>query len=436
MRQFWTAEELARLSELTKQGLNFGEIGKLMGRSRASVDNQTRRQQLQPAKAICPVATEQSPPVPPGDACKIEGSDESRFIETLSTRIVTLDDALAKAEVDRELWDVERFVVNSWEVGAKGPDGRLVVAPLWQVKVWLKRKGGWTPSEFRQKLLEQMRDASPKGGGARRHVAAARGERFLYEISIFDHHVGKLCWKPETGENYDIRIAEATYMQAVEDLLDRAAPYGIEKILFPIGNDFLHADNARNTTTGGTPQDVDGRWQKAFLYARRMVVAAVMRLREVAPVDVVVIPGNHDHERMFYLGDAVDGWLHRTKGVTVDNRPQQRKYYAYGKTLLGFTHGNEEKHADLPSLMAHEVPELWAKATHREIHLGHLHKRKMMNFVTTDTHGATVVRILPSLAATDAWHASKGYRAGRASEAYLWSRDGYAGHFSVSAKGE
>jgi hypothetical protein len=148
-----------------------------------------------------------------------------------------------------------------------------------------------------------------------------------------------------------------------------------------------------------------------------------------------VIPGNHDRERMFYLGDSVEGWLHRTAGVKVDNAPSLRKYYAYGPALLGFSHGCFEKHADMPSIMAHEVPDLWAKASYREIHLGHFHLRRQTRFTATDTHGSTVVRILPSLSGTDAFHHSHAYRAPRASEAYLWGKDtGYAGHFSVTPK--
>src|SRR4051812_36416642 len=32
--------------------------------------------------------------------------------------------------------------------------------------------------------------------------------KILAEISIYDHHFGKLCWAPETGTNYDLDIAE------------------------------------------------------------------------------------------------------------------------------------------------------------------------------------------------------------------------------------
>jgi hypothetical protein len=79
---------------------------------------------------------------------------------------------------------------------------------------------------------------------------------------------------------------------------------------------------------------------------------------QVAPVDVLIVPGNHDRERMFYAGAALECWYHGSPNVLVDNGAQLRKYYSLGKNLIGFTHGSEEKFTMLPGIMAHEVPQL------------------------------------------------------------------------------
>lgn len=49
-------------------------------------------------------------------------------------RIRTLDQLLKACQVDLKVWEVERYTVNKWEVGAKDPDGEIVVTPLFQVK--------------------------------------------------------------------------------------------------------------------------------------------------------------------------------------------------------------------------------------------------------------------------------------------------------------
>jgi hypothetical protein len=64
---------------------------------------------------------------------------------------------------------------------------------------------------------------------------------------------------------------------------------------------------------------------------------------KIAPVHVPVIPGNHDETAAFTMGVVLEAEFRRDKRVTFDNGPAPRKYYRYGKTLLGYAHGNNEK---------------------------------------------------------------------------------------------
>lgn len=368
-----------------------------------------------------------------GGYLKDEEADDERSINSLSPYVKTVEDALAKGNVDMDVWEVDRHVLNSWEVGAKTEDGTIAVTPLWQVKVWLRRKVQRDDEQIVAELIERLSDHAPAYDFA--ELTTPTGNHLL-EICIPDLHVGKLAWDREVGEDYDIRIARTLYLEAVEQLLRRASGVDIQEILFVVGNDMLHVDNLMNTTTGGTPQDVDGRWQKSFVQAHMMVVEAIERCAAVAPVKVLVVPGNHDYERMFYLGHALACTFEKAGNrVVVDNAPTPRKYYRYGQTLLGFTHGNEEKAADLPLIMAQECRHEWSDVTYGEWHIGHLHKRAQTRFTAGDTINGVGVRILPSLSGTDAWHNKKGYVKGpRAAEAYLWHyTEGYAGHFNWNA---
>ena len=133
-------------------------------------------------------------------------------------------------------------------------------------------------------------------------------------------------WGEEVGENYDVDIAKSLFVKAVDKLLVAANNYHIEKIIFPIGNDLLNSDGLSMTTTKGTPQHDDVRWQRSFTLCRQMLVEVIDKLRLVAPVDVIVVPGNHDYERMFYIGDVLYSWYHNCDEVTVNNEPSPRKY--------------------------------------------------------------------------------------------------------------
>jgi hypothetical protein len=348
---------------------------------------------------------------------------------SVSRDIRTLEDLLAFAKVDQDVWEVQRYVVNKWDMGYKDTDGEAQAKPLYQIKAWLQRRRIIERTkEIVNKLLEEFRKQAPTHTGK-----PVKRKGCLLELSIFDLHLGKLCWAPEVGSSYDVRIAESGFYEAIDALLERAKGFPIERILLPTGNDFFNVDGHANQTTAGTPQREDGRWQKSFIVGRKMLVDTILRLRKIAPVDVVMISGNHDTERVFYLGDTLAGWFHKTDGVTVDNSPTMRKYYRWGASLIGFTHGGEEKHKDLPLIMATEKPKEWAETKFRELHLGHWHHKSEIHWQPVQEFNGIRVRVIPSLCPADDWHRLKGYEGLRAAEAYVWDREqGCIGSFSYT----
>lgn len=370
-------------------------------------------------------------------------------LSSVSPRIKTKEDLLAAAEVDLNEWEVDKWIVNKWEVGRKDKQvsltinegvmdgivedsGKIHVEPLWQVKIWLKRRTEYLQvKSWVDELIAEFKTVSlnPAKVNYSKHK-----DGHLLEVSIFDLHLGKLAWSEETGgSNYDIKITESAFREALESLIVRSAPFPISKILFVVGNDFYHTDNSFNTTTAGTPQDADGRWQKSFVVGKRLMIEAILRLREIAPVEVLCVAGNHDQTKVFYLGEVLHSFFCKTAGVTINNSPKLRKYFSWGNNLILFTHGDKEKHDQLPLIMATEQPELWGKSKHREVHTGHFHSKKNVFFDAISEHAGVRVRILPSLSENDAWHASKGYTPSRSAEAYIYHpSQGVVGYVSYN----
>jgi hypothetical protein len=336
------------------------------------------------------------------------------------SQIKTLEDLLRHAEVDTSVWQVERWVANKWDVGARNPaTGEILTAPLFQVKVWLHRKIVENSlKEFTEALKEEFKKDAPTRPAIRR---ASPGQGML-EIALMDLHFGKLCWGEECGRDYNPEIAKRMFWDAIEDLLAKSAGLKPEKILFPVGNDFYHTDILGRTTTAGTPVDSSIVWKQAFVQGWRLLAQGIERLRAVAPVDVVVVNGNHDVQTAFHVGEVLWANFCRTEGVTVDNSPTQRKYVAFHKCLLGLTHGSEEKHSNLPMLMATERQDDWAKSTPagREYHIGHFHHKKSLKLLPAEDVSGVLIRVIPSLTPLDAWHSSKGYGSKLAAEAYYW----------------
>jgi DNA repair exonuclease SbcCD nuclease subunit len=177
-------------------------------------------------------------------------------------------------------------------------------------------------------------------------------------------------------------------------------------------------------TFAGTPQHEDQRWKKTFKEGCAVLFQSIEMLSKIAPVDVVVVAGNHDLDMAFCAGEVIWAKFFNNKNVVVDNSPTQRKYYRYGKCLIGFTHGKEEKISELPLIMANERSKDFHEAKFKEWHIGHVHHKKEYKFLSSEEFKGVTVRILRALTATDAWHNSKGYiGAGRAAEGFVWNKE-------------
>lgn len=360
-----------------------------------------------------------------------EVSGDSQVISLPKTRIHTLDQLIEFCQVDLTVWEVERFICNKWEVGASGEKG-LVVEPLYQIKAWLKRRKELAAARVE---IEQLKKILKDGLKQVKSVRSVRPTGKMLEINIPDLHAGKMAWGAETGGgNYDTSLAVEAWRVALTTLLERVKSHEFEEVLFVVGNDLLHSDGTKGQTFGGTPLDNDNRYHKTFGIVRTLMIESIERLRKVAKVRVVMVPGNHDTLSVWHLGDSLECYFHKYLDVIIDNSPKHRKYHQFGRVMLGFTHGDKGKRQDYPLLMATEQPELFGATLFREMHTGHLHQTKL-----DEQHGVRV-RVLPALCEPDAWHSEMGFvGAMRNAEAYVWSKDeGLIGMaiFSMNGRGK
>lgn len=361
--------------------------------------------------------------------------DKGILDATGRNHVSTLEMLIKEAKIDQRLWSIDRHVVNKWDVTTK--EGKTY--QNWQIKAWLnKRIEVEQAIDFESMYKDMLSSHKPIKYAPHKYVK--KKENNLLEINIFDLHLGKLCWGEEVNNNYDTKIAIKRFKYALETLVGRAGGYDFERIVFPVGNDFFNSDGHLNTTTLGTMQDDDSRWQKTFRTGWKLLVWGIDFLSQYAPVDVLVIPANHDFTKSFFLGETLSAWYRNSKDVNINNGPNPRKYYEYGNTLIGYTHGDKEKPEALRSLMAHEAKDAWARTAYKEFHLGHQHRKIAFNQVVKSslTHEelGMVVRYMSSLAGTDAWHHSMGFLGPvRAAEGFLWNKEsGLVGNFNANIK--
>lgn len=351
------------------------------------------------------------------ESSEIVGS--SWNISLPKTRIHTLEQLIEFCQVDLSIWEVERFVCNKWEMGyTTGPndDKRSEVEPLYQIKAFLKRKVNVAlAKEEIQSLLTLAKESAPKPSSVNKPKNPEGG---MLEINLADHHFGKMAWGLETlNSNYDVKIATKLFNRALDALLDRSPFSTYKEIWFVVGNDILNSDDTSGRTTAGTPVESDVRHEKTYVTVRTLLVQAIEhKLRQLAKkVRVIVVPGNHDRNSMWHLGDSLELYFSKYDDVEVDNRPSSRKYHVYGNTLIGYAHGDKAKGKNLPLLMAAEAREDFGRTLFHEWHTGHKHQTR------TEEFNGIRVRILPALCPPDAWHAEMGFVGNlRSSEAFVW----------------
>jgi hypothetical protein len=240
----------------------------------------------------------------------------------------------------------------------------------------------------------------------------------LLVIDPADVHIGKLCRAFESGEDYNSQIAVQRVKEGVQGILAKAQGFNIDKILYIVGNDKLHVDTPRNTTTSGTYQDSHMMWYDAFRTALQLDREIIDMLVQVAPVHVQFDPSNHDYQTGFFLAQTLEAWFSKCEGVTFNVSIAHRKYFKYGKNLIGTTHGDGAKFQDLPLLMAQEAAEHWAECTHRYVYLHHIHHKMSKDI------GSVCLEALRSPSGTDSWHHRNGYQhAPKAIEGFIHNKE-------------
>ncbi len=233
-----------------------------------------------------------------------------------------------------------------------------------------------------------------------------------------DWHIGMFSWSKESAENWDLKIAEKTIGEAIEDTIARS-PVSAEGVVLG-GGDLLHADTARNMTANGTPQDVDGRYQKVLEVATRLKVRAVdAALRRYGHVTVRVLRGNHDENASVAIAYFLSAWYRNEPRVTIDTDPSLFWWMRFGKCMFGSTHGHTVKIGNMPGIMAHRRAEDWGASKFRYVHGFHLHHSAK---VATEGNGV-ICEIHQAPIPQDAWHFGSGFLSGRSLQAITYHRD-------------
>lgn len=239
----------------------------------------------------------------------------------------------------------------------------------------------------------------------------------LASYNIGDAHLGLYSWGEETGQDFDLSIAERDLIGAADRLVE-AAPQSEEALVCQLG-DFYHMDDSRFVTPkSGNHLDVDSRFPKVIRAGIRTMRYVIDRaLKKHQTVRVRNVAGNHDPHASITLNEALIGYYSQEPRVTIEDSPRPFWHYRFGSNLIGVTHGHNGKPERLPGILAVDAQKEWSDCDFKYVWHGHIHSKKVFEDM------GVIVESFRTLASRDAWHTEQGYRPGREMQAIVLHRD-------------
>lgn len=286
-----------------------------------------------------------------------------------------------------------------------------------EVLRWIKTREDLSVADVVETIREAFKDY--EGRAEPIPAPAVSDTDLLTLVPLADWHVGLFSWQGETGVNWDLKIAEQTIGQGIDDLIERS-PASAHAIVLG-GGDLLHADNQENRTArSGNALDVDGRYQKVLMTACRLVVRTVDAcLRKHRHVTVRILPGNHDEHSSVAVSYFLLAWYRNEPRVTVDVDASLFWYHRFGKVMLAATHGHTVKIKDMPQIMAHRRAEDWGATKFRYAHGFHIHHKTER----ATEGGGVIMETHQTPTPQDAWHYGSGFLSGRSLKSITYHKD-------------
>jgi predicted phosphodiesterase len=205
--------------------------------------------------------------------------------------ITSEQEALEFFEVDLDRWEVDRLLVNSWDVSMKRKDGSSFKRTNYQVKLWLKKK----ETELGELLIdigEKLSKYTPKP------LTYTKGSSTIV-VGLADFHIGAEIKNLLRTPDFNIDVL-MDYMRGVSDIVNS---YNAENVILNLHGDYVE------TITGLNHMDV---WKSIGddMYGANVLILAnemigqylISRIKNVREINIV--SGNHDRVSMSRAVDS------------------------------------------------------------------------------------------------------------------------------------
>lgn len=213
---------------------------------------------------------------------RLDYAENSAILEgTTEKSITSKEEAISFFDVDLETWDVERYVVNSWDVTMKGPNGLPLKRTNYQVKLWLVKK---RPSieEVSKDILAELKDHVP------RRVIEVDG-RGTITVELADFHIGADIRNLARTPDFNTGVI-VDYMS---EIVSTVNGFGALNVVVNLHGDFVESVTGLNHDDSWKSMGKDLFGANVIILANEIIGGKLLsNIKNLSEVNIV--SGNHD----------------------------------------------------------------------------------------------------------------------------------------------
>lgn len=241
-------------------------------------------------------------------------------------------------------------------------------------------------------------------------------KNLINQYTLTDYHLGMMSWAEETGDDWDLKIAEDTLVKFFEVAMYKS-PDSENAIFAQIG-DFLHWDGLDAVTPASKHVlDADTRFTKLVRVAIRVIKRVIkMLLTKYKKVTVIMAEGNHDPASSVWLREMLHSFYEDEPRLVIDTNPDPYYCVTFGKVCLFYHHGHKKNFKAVDTAFIGKFKKEFGKSDFVYGHVGHLHHEKIEN-------NLMVLEQHRTLASKDAYASRGGYLSGRDSKVITYHKD-------------
>jgi len=236
------------------------------------------------------------------------------------------------------------------------------------------------------------------------------------QYTLTDYHLGMMAWGEETGDGWDLDIAEKILVNFFKIGI-KSSPKADECIFAQIG-DLLHWDGFEALTPANKHiLDADTRFPKLVRTAIKVIRQIItMLLKKYKKVTVIMAEGNHDPASSVWLREMLAAFYENEPRIKIDTNPDPYYCVTFGKNCLFYHHGHKRNIKNIESVFVGKFKKEFGNSNHVYGHLGHLHhQQKETNLMLLEQHR--------TLASKDAYASRGGYLSERDSKVITYHKD-------------